>query len=397
VVIPKSLTAPDLAPVWQLVRDRLDTRGPQWRGRIRPPSLSSRGTHLLESLLGGTARFIDLTALESALLELHVADDLADSLRRLGFPLSADALQRRNRRQHTRDVRDRAGEATATWPEQWSGDWFRATWKAGTFRSMNETQAVALVNNVRRLLDVNIVDQWSRTQLAAMVLGDAHALDRGSRLEAAAARALCFALGLDFDATERLAIWDAIGAPVDVVSMPVMTWALPLRESPTAQMASAAIEAGVPLYLNTAALRRHPIVVDPNTDVLLVENPRVIEAAMERGSTQAMICGNGNPTLAVRLLIDRLQQSGATVRCHGDFDAAGLAIVGRLVASKCIPWKMGADDYEAAINSAQADGVVLPTETRTTPHTPWDPLLATVFETHRSIVHEERLIDTLLL
>ena len=54
------------------------------------------------------------------------------------------------------------------------------------------------------------------------------------------------------------------------------------------------------------------------------------------------------------------------------------------------PWRMGRQDYLAALNTPTTDlGHVIGTTT-------WDPQLATTMNHHRRAVHEEAILHTLL-
>jgi len=153
---------------------------------------------------------------------------------------------------------------------------------------------------------------------------------------------------------------------------------------------------GLPVHLTQFALRCHPVEVPRGTDILVVENPRVVEAAAQLGVATAVVATNGNPSGAVRLLVDQLLTAGASLRYHGDMDAAGLAICGRMAALGLAPWRMGTADYHAALAAAGADGVELPVDPAAAPPTPWDPALQATFDQHRLVVHEERLLPVLL-
>ena len=90
-----------------------------------------------------------------------------------------------------------------------------------------------------------------------------------------------------------------------------------------------ATECELPLHASLYALRLHPVAVQPGTLVLLVENPRLVEAAVERALPSCVVAGNGNPSAAVIELLTQLRKSGALILYHGDFDAAGIAICRR--------------------------------------------------------------------
>jgi hypothetical protein len=63
---------------------------------------------------------------------------------------------------------------------------------------------------------------------------------------------------------------------------------------------------------------------------------------------------------------------------------------------------MDVGDYLAAVAvavavaEAEAAGMVLPSDDRPVPATPWDPALRSAFAERRAVVHEERLIDGVL-
>lgn len=174
-------------------------------------------------------------------------------------------------------------------------------------------------------------------------------------------------------------------------------WRLPLRgSSGLFPLTDQATELGVPVHLTQLALRRHPVAVEPGTVILVAENPRVAEAAAQTGSPTAVVAANGNPSGAVRLLLRQLLDSGAELRYHGDFDAAGLAMCARMAALGLTPWRMGEADYLAALEEADRAGVELPLDPAAPGPTPWDPSLRDAFDHHRRVVHEERLLPELL-
>lgn len=200
----------------------------------------------------------------------------------------------------------------------------------------------------------------------------------------------------DGPGTERQA-WERAGMPLDLVSAPVLTWGLPLLgDSPVAVAARAMTAAGLPLHLSAAAVRRAPPRVAPGTAVLVVENPRLVEAAAERNIPAGMLCTNGNATTASPEAVRALHRAGARLRYHGDFDCPGLAMAARMAGLGCVPFRMTAADYLAALASAAADGVALPRDRSGAPDTGWDPGLAAAFTAHRLAVHEERVMDEVL-
>lgn len=158
----------------------------------------------------------------------------------------------------------------------------------------------------------------------------------------------------------------------------------------------AATEGSLPVHVSLLALRRHPLTAPASAPVFVVENPRLVEAAVERQLPVCVVAGNGNPSTAVTELLAQLSRSGAHLRYHGDFDAPGIAIAARMHAAGVLPWRMTAPDYAAAVADAEAAGLALDVDTRDCVDTPWDPELATAFRADGRIVHEELLADRLL-
>jgi Protein of unknown function C-terminus (DUF2399)/Protein of unknown function N-terminus (DUF3323) len=420
-LVPPSLSSPGMTPVWEAVRDRLERRGVDNRGRVRLPDLTSAARLSLEALIGRRpGATVDLAALERALRGLGVGDDLVGALRALGYEASDAVVRRRAERRLATAARAAAREEASSWPEAWAGDWIDEVIRAGGLRGLDPESAVDLVRQTRTVLDAldapgvdppgdthahpgdggaqpGSTAPMSRVDLAARLFGSAHALDTGTRLEAAATRALAHRAG----AAKPRDLWERAGAHLDLTSAPVLTWRLPLvpgsPSSPVATLAADATEAGLPLHLTQFALRRHPAAVAPGTDVLVVENPRIVEAAAQLGVRIPVVATNGQPSGAVRLLLDQLLGAGAALRYHGDFDAAGLGMCGRMALAGLTPWRMDATSYRAAVAQAEADDVALPIDPLPCPPTPWDPALAQAFGECGLVVHEERLLPDLLL
>ena len=234
----------------------------------------------------------------------------------------------------------------------------------------------------------------SRTELAAALFGSSHALDQGTKLASFVKRALRCRLGEPLGGRE---LWEASGIQPDRVSAPALTWAIPADgESPLDVAVQAATDGGLPLHISLLALLRHPLTVPADTPILVVENPRLVEAAAEGGLGYCAIATNGNPTTAVTTLVQQLRESGARLWYHGDFDVAGIAICRRMHDLGCQPWMMDAQDYRDAVNQAESGGVRLDRDARGCGPTPWDPALKEAFDARRLIVHEEFVLDEVL-
>lgn len=387
-----------LQPLWTAARQKLDRFGPERRGTVVLPDLGPSGDLVLESLLGRRlASRLDLAELEAALTDREIGEDLCSALTRLGHPPSNEASQRRAARQRAAAARAALGLAVADWPEPWAAQWAAGLVSSGLLGGLDSKKVESLAADVRRLLDR--LDQMepvsaSRTELAASLFGSSHALDQGTRLASFVRRTLRCRLGEPLGGRE---LWEASGIQPDRVSAPALAWAIPVTgNSPADRAIRAATDGGLPLHVSLLAMLRHPLQVPAGTPVLVVENPRLVEAAAERELDFCAIATNGNPTTAVTTLLQQLQESGARLWYHGDFDAAGIAICRRMHDIGCRPWRMDATDYQEAVSRAERDGVRLARDSKACGPTPWDSALEELFGTRRLIVHEEFVLDPVL-
>lgn len=395
--VPASLTAPGLVGVWAAARRQLDRCGPEHRGAIARPDLDPSSALALESLLGcKPTRRLDLSELESALITREVGDDLSDALTRLGHPPSLDAARRRTARARSGAAREALERAVVSWKEPWAASWAEGIVRAGLLGDFNGDAADDLASDVRHLLDyLDFVEPpgVSRTEVAAKLFGSAHALDPGTKLAAFATHALRQRVGQ----LEGRELWEKAGILADRVSAPALTWALPIVGSSALdeQIRIASAEA-LPLHISLMALQCHPVSVPRGAPVLVVENPRLVEAAAERNLARCIVASNGNPSTAVSTLLRQLQESGASIWYHGDFDAPGIAMCRRMHESGCTPWMMDTPNYEDAIRLAEQTDVRLEPDSKDCGATPWDPTLQAVFGSRRLIVHEEFVLDDVL-
>ena len=391
------LADPSLRPLWVSITAALDRNGLEWRGRFRLPDLAPEGRRRLGVVLERTVvpgRRTVLLADVAAGVERVADEALLDVLCRLGHAPQGRHEQARARRTAARNRRAAGDAAVEEFGSQagWLSPWAEAAWRDGRFARRSADEVAATIRQVVMIVEHGR-SRRSRTEIAAQVLGDAHALDTDTQLAALVTRALA---ERDGPGPER-AVWERAGMPLDLVSAPVLTWGLPLLgDAPVAVAARAMTAAGLPLHLATVALRRAPLRVAEGTPVLVVENPRLVETAAERRLPAAVLCTNGNATTAPVEAIEALHAAGARLRYHGDFDTAGLAMVGRATALGCTPFHMSAGAYRAALAAAVRDDVALPDDAAHVPGTPWDPELAEAFATHRLVVHEERVMDEIL-
>jgi uncharacterized protein (TIGR02679 family) len=130
-------------------------------------------------------------------------------------------------------------------------------------------------------------------------------------------------------------------------------------------------------------------------DVFVCENPNIVAIAADRlGPTCApLICTDGMPSAAQQTLLAQLAAGGAKLRYHGDFDWAGL-VIGNFVMREfgAGPWRFETADYVAAT----ADHRIALRDNKPVAAR-WDDRLADAMSERRVVVHEEGVVETLLI
>lgn len=239
-----------------------------------------------------------------------------------------------------------------------------------------------------------------RTEFASAVGGSSHALDDGRPLSVLILRGIAAAVGepAPTTAAERRLMWERAGVQSDEVSTTVLTLGLrPLGQSGLAAAVRARTDAAAETHLTLKDLRRIDTFTSHGTHVWVCENPRVLEAAMDSGSSAAVVCTMGNPTVVVMSLLERMAGQGAQLHYHGDFDWPGVGIANRIIGSYgASPWRMRDADYEAALSGVgrliselpELDG--LPVEAT------WDPQLTESMRRCGRTVHEELVLEQLV-
>ena len=412
VARPGPFHDPALRPVVELVAQRLEQRGLLPTGRVNVGGLDREGRTALGQLLGQHLTRdriqLDLAELDSiARNRLVISDGLVGVCESvLGRRLVDRALVR----EQTRQVRDEPiaamRAAVAEWPKErdWTTEWIADVSRLGLLARAGTpvTTAEQAVHLVDLLIPVSEAPAagsrgFARNELAARECGSAHALDDGTVLAAVVLRGLALAAELPPPATprQRRELWQAFGVEHDQVSTSVLTLGIRTRTDDAlgTRLALAADDFD-PVHLtarNVAALRIDDLVAGR---VLVCENPRVLEVAANlRGADGVMVCTMGNPAITVVDFLRKLADAGAILDYHGDFDWPGLAIAARVAeATGARPWRMGADDYLAAVADARG---ALTLEGAPSP-SPWDPDLADSMRATNLAVHEEALLPGLI-
>jgi uncharacterized protein (TIGR02679 family) len=393
---------PGLQWILQRLVERM-SRGRPLTGTVVHSKSTSEERRALDDLLGrpstrGDRLTLDLAELEQTLRSAGLADQLADAV-----VLSRGPVE--NRRAQTERHRDQWANLFEISRARAAGqpalvEWLNALARDGTLKRLSRgdpAQAGILLESAWRVVLRSPREEILLANLAAQQAGDSHALDRGQPLATLCLRAFATLYGVDGQrgAEARRKAWMAAGVIIDDLSAPVLVFNLRAATgSSLERVLDLHRHQGEPVFLTYRQLQygRSFEPLDPAMrSVFICENPSIVSAAArEVGPTcRPIICTNGQPASATKLLLSQLRLAGAELFCHADFDWAGLRIIDQLVREyAAIPWRMTVEAY-AAIDA----GVPLEPQTFTTG---WAPDLANALRSCGNAVFEEQVVRSLL-
>jgi uncharacterized protein (TIGR02679 family) len=369
MTLPPWLADPLLEPVWKRLRAPLE-RGAQ---TTRLAGLDRATRHAFSGVLGRPVTG-DLT------LVLADLDELLHDRARIALVEVVEAV--------TGPLRDRVAEREARLaPIQLIANvdpaWAERVRTSGILARVPDP--VGLVEQAIAVREQLPGETRLRTELAASIIGDAHALDDGSPLAALVVRALVDVV--PGSSVERRVVWEGVGVLADTVSTSVLTVGLrPVADGGRERALRAAADSGDPVHITPWLLGRMAAALGPQP-VLVVENPSVLEAfAVRHGGRYPIVCTSGWPS---HVAVELLHRLGAPMSYHGDFDWRGVEICSWLQQQAgVVPWRMTEQDYRAAPGGGSLEGRPAAT--------PWEPSLAEAMADRAVAVHEEQIVGSLL-
>jgi len=338
---------------------------------------------------------IDVGVVDAAFRNAGIAGSLRDALERLDGPITHLAADRLKVERLWSDVIEGCGHSALL-------GLVRTAPGLGLIRRLSRQSPPAAAELCRRaeaVLRRLPAQGVTRSQLAADVLGDAHALDGGQP----AATLVLAALRRDADDPEPTAdddgnprrardTWAKAGVLVNELARPVLSLNLPTREA-----RNGGRPPGEPVYASLRSLLRSPPSWDvADRTVFVCENPNLLAIAADHcgAACAPMVCTDGMPAAAQRCLLSQLAKARALLCYHGDFDWPGLRIGNHVMREYgARPWRFGAADYEAAVQSIANRE---PTLTENPVIAEWDEALTALMQQHRISISEEALAATLL-
>lgn len=403
------LGGPDLAPVRKQLRSRFEhAESAEAPTSIRLSKLTRDAHSALCQLTGrrsptAQSMILDITELDDQLKRAGLADSLRDALEQLDGPIVAHARERQA-------IRDQWSDLIASAPIKG----ILRTWVDNAPDALSRLKrlgrtpegALQLLSAAQAVLRHLPAQGQPRSQLAANVLGDAHALDSGRPVASLILTAWLHGerhspvdITEDFESERTPAeerqrdIWARAGILVNELARPALILNLPIIDPTQAGWAL-----GEPFYLSLRQLVRTPLPwAVAGQPVFVCENPNFLAIAADRLGARCapLICTDGMPSAAQRTLLDQLHRADARLYYHGDFDWPGIGIANFVMRSwQATPWQLAASDYEAATHASRHATHTL---TETSVAATWDALLAPAMQRLGIAIAEEAVAEALLV
>ncbi len=363
---------------------------------FRIERLTAQEHATLAALQGTSLRFvasmrIDVAAIDVKLRDAGVAKSLRDALEQLDGPIVHRAAQREALELQWRQLCDASEQAPFAALLQTANGLGLLKRLAG----QHPANATSILQAAQTVLKRLPAQGLTRAQLAAQTLGDAHALDSGYAVATFVLAVLRTSVNHDAspdventeieEASER-ELWSKAGVLVNELARPALVLNLPGIAMP-----------GEPAYLSLRKLLRAPSqwAVLGRT-VYVCENPNLLAIAADQlgASCAPLVCTEGMPAAAQRVLLTQLAQAGAILCYHGDFDWPGIQIANHVMREHgAQPWHFGVTDYLAALNIAPRPGRSLKGAEA---EASWDALLAATMRAQNQAIDEEIVTDFLI-
>lgn len=353
------LGSPDLAQLRQRLRRRFEDEG-NLPTQVRLLKVVPHERTALAALTGAATRAtssftLDVPTVDAMLVEAGLASSLRDALEKLdGQIVNRAAL---------------AEEQRAGWAAVFEGvsnpllsSWLASAQNRGIVKRLSGTRmhvAAQLLSRVELVFKFLPANGMTRSQLAADVLGDAHALDSGrpeSSIVLAVLRHARRAADEEQDIEEdRRETWATAGVLVNELARPALFLNLPVVPGERSAGRHHLGPLGEPDFISLRSLLRSmPAWNVAERDVFVCENPNMVAIAADQLERHCapLVCTDGMPGAAQRTLLSQLAAAGARLWYHGDFDWPGVGIANLVIREHSArPWRMSAEDYVSAVET----------------------------------------------
>jgi uncharacterized protein (TIGR02679 family) len=394
------LGSPELAWLVDRIRAKLE-RGERLDGTVTLVGATPAQRRAVGRLIGhnpgrASSLSVSLPDVASELFRAAAAPNLRSAVEELGGPVRDLAAERAADLARWGDVQIPM-QSSRLAGLSWYREWLDAIRRDGTVTRLirqGHSEILGLATSVLEQLPAGPEPATAvLSALALAVTGDEHGLSDGP-LAALVLKALAIREGVPAPATAEAvqALWSAAGLVGDDLASQVLVLNLRSGGEPTGRWLTEAAEAGQPFRLTLRQLTSS-VVLPWALDIFVCASSALVRAAADELGAQcpALVCTEGEPSVACSRLLQAAVSSGSAVHWHADFSWPGLrstaTAIRRLGAR---PWQMAASDYQAALGSGGE-----PLRGRPEP-SDWDPRLAEMMQRAGRCVGEDRMLASLL-
>jgi uncharacterized protein (TIGR02679 family) len=383
------------------IRARLE-RGERLDGTVTLVGATASQRRAVARLLGhnpgrASSLSVSLPAVAVELRRAGAAPSLQVAVEVLGGPVRNLAAERAEELQRWSDALG-AVRASRLAGLPWFAEWQQAIRRDGTVTRLVRQGQGHLLGQAAAVLE-HLPSSGDPTTavlstLSATVTGDPHALS-GSALGALVLRALAVRESVEVPVSPdgRQALWATAGIVTDDLSSQVLVLNVRAGGELAGKWLTEAADAGQPFRLTLRQLTDNSV-LPWALDIFVCAGSALVRAAADDMGAEcpALVCTEGEPSVAALRLLQAAASSGSTVHWHADFSWPGLRSTAMAIRQlKARPWHMDADDYQAGL----ADGGGAPLRGRPEPCT-WDPRLAELMQRAGRVISEDRVLDRLL-
>jgi uncharacterized protein (TIGR02679 family) len=400
----RMLGTPELAWLVARIRARLE-RGEPIDGTVTLVGATAAQRRAAARLLGrnlgrGTSLSVPLPEVAEQLWRAAAAPNLIEAVESIGGPVRNLVAERAADLQRWGDALTEV-RASRLSQLSWYREWLSSISRDGTITKLIRQGHSDLIGQAAAVLEQlpDPVDEGCTTlpALSAAATGTERALAEGP-LAGLVLRALAAREGVQAPASRdaEQALWTAAGIVADDLASQVLVLNVRSAGDPVGRWLSEAADAGEPFRLTLRQLLAAPVLPWALEIYVCASSALVRAAADELGRRcPALICTEGQPSVACTRLLQSAVSSGSTVYWHADFSWPGLrgtAIAVRRLQAR--PWLMAASDYEAVLSGGVPASAV-PLKGRPEP-SPWDPRLAEAMRLTGRGIGEELVVPDLL-
>jgi uncharacterized protein (TIGR02679 family) len=394
------LGPPELAWLVGRIRAKLE-HGEPLDGTVTLVGATAVQRRAAARLLGGspgrsTMLSVPLPAVAAQLAKAGAAPTLQAAVEELGGPVRDLAAERAADLQRWGDALGPL-QASRLAGLPWYRNWVAAIRRDGTVTKMIRRGQADLLGHAAAVLeqlpDGDEPASPVLSVLAARVTGDERALSDGP-LAGLVLRALASREGVQAPDSPQAAraLWSAAGLVADDLASQVLVLNVRAGGEVAGRWLTEAADAGEPFRLTLRQLLSHPV-LPWALDIYVCASSALVRAAADElgADCPALVCAEGEASVACTRLLQAAANSGSSVHWHADFSWAGLRSAATAIRRlKALPWQLGAAEYEAALAVGGE-----PLLGRAEP-SPWDPRLAEMMQRAGRQVTEDRVLSGLL-